>query len=172
MLGFRRDEARSRVTFDNGLFEQFTAAWAEQAPEVSQQSVALELCLERMAASSRQWVPLVERGVVGVRGRAGNGDGTGSLDRVALLHPLLETRLLLAALPEIRVMLHNHQALMLLSGPRTPILHRAFPTQALVPLKAVPQEARTREHDWFDDSASRAVGTGRLELGSGGEELH
>lgn len=54
VLGFRRDEARSLVTFDTELFEQFTAAWAEQAPAVSQQSVALELCLERMAARPRQ----------------------------------------------------------------------------------------------------------------------
>jgi len=54
VLGFRRDEARSPVTFDTELFNQFTASWAEQAPAVSQQSVALELCLERMAARPRQ----------------------------------------------------------------------------------------------------------------------
>lgn len=54
VLGFRRDVARSPVTFDTELLERFTAAWAEQAPAASQQSVALELCLERMAPRPRQ----------------------------------------------------------------------------------------------------------------------
>jgi RNA polymerase sigma-70 factor (ECF subfamily) len=54
VLGFRRDEARSLVTFDSELFDRFTEAWAEQAPSASRHSLALEICLDRMAARPRQ----------------------------------------------------------------------------------------------------------------------
>jgi RNA polymerase sigma-70 factor (ECF subfamily) len=54
VLGFQRDEARSLVTFDTELFNRFTEAWAEQAPATSEQSAALEVCLERMGARPRQ----------------------------------------------------------------------------------------------------------------------
>jgi hypothetical protein len=32
------------------------------------------------------------------------------------------------------------------------------------------QEANTQEHDWFDGSATRALGIGCLDLGSGGDD--
>lgn len=54
VLGFKRDESRSLVTFDTELFDKFTEAWAEQAPATSQEAVALEGCLERLAARPRQ----------------------------------------------------------------------------------------------------------------------
>jgi RNA polymerase sigma-70 factor (ECF subfamily) len=54
VLGFQRDEARSLIVFDTELLDKFTEAWAEQAPAVTQQSAALEFCLERMPARPRQ----------------------------------------------------------------------------------------------------------------------
>lgn len=58
VLGFRRDQARSLVTFDTELFDQFTTAWAEQAPAATRQAAALEVCLERLTARPRQMVRL------------------------------------------------------------------------------------------------------------------
>jgi RNA polymerase sigma-70 factor (ECF subfamily) len=54
VLGFHRDEARNLVICDSELLDSFTEAWAEQAPATSEQSGALEICLERMAARPRQ----------------------------------------------------------------------------------------------------------------------
>jgi RNA polymerase sigma-70 factor (ECF subfamily) len=58
VLGFHRDEARSFVTFDTELFDKFTEVWAEAAPAASEQSAALEVCLERLPARLRQMVRL------------------------------------------------------------------------------------------------------------------
>ena len=58
VLGLHRDGARSFVTFDTELFEKFTEGWAEVAPTASEQSAALEVCLERLPARPRQMVRL------------------------------------------------------------------------------------------------------------------
>jgi RNA polymerase sigma-70 factor (ECF subfamily) len=58
VLGFRRDAARSCVTFDTELFEQFTEKWAATAPAASARAAALEVCLERLPARPRQMVRL------------------------------------------------------------------------------------------------------------------
>jgi RNA polymerase sigma-70 factor (ECF subfamily) len=58
VLGFHRDAARSCVTFDTELFEQFTEVWAATAPATSERSAALEVCLERLPARPRQMVRL------------------------------------------------------------------------------------------------------------------
>lgn len=56
VLGFRRDGARSFITFDTELFDKFTEIWAETAPAASEQSAALEVCLDRLPARPRQMV--------------------------------------------------------------------------------------------------------------------
>jgi RNA polymerase sigma-70 factor, ECF subfamily len=56
VLGLHRDGARSFITFDTELFEKFTEVWAETAPAASEQSAALEVCLERLPARPRQMV--------------------------------------------------------------------------------------------------------------------
>jgi RNA polymerase sigma-70 factor (ECF subfamily) len=56
VLGLHRDGARSFVTFDTELFDQFTEVWAETAPAASEQATALEVCLERLQARPRQMV--------------------------------------------------------------------------------------------------------------------
>ncbi|MBE7500462.1 MAG: sigma-70 family RNA polymerase sigma factor [Verrucomicrobiales bacterium] len=58
VLGFRRDAARSFVTFDTELLDQFTRVWAEAAPAASDQSAALEVCVEKLSARPRQMVRL------------------------------------------------------------------------------------------------------------------
>jgi RNA polymerase sigma-70 factor (ECF subfamily) len=58
VLGFQRDQARSVVTFDTELFDQFTDAWAQQAPAATRQAAALEVCLERLTARPRQMIRL------------------------------------------------------------------------------------------------------------------
>ena len=56
VLGLHRDGARSFITFDTELFEKFTEVWADTAPTASEQSAALEVCLERLPARPRQMV--------------------------------------------------------------------------------------------------------------------
>jgi RNA polymerase sigma-70 factor, ECF subfamily len=56
VLGYRRDAARSLVTFDDDLLEQFTGTWAEVAPGLSDEAVALQTCVERLAQRARQLV--------------------------------------------------------------------------------------------------------------------
>lgn len=58
VLGFQRDQARSLVTFDTELFDQFTKLWAETAAAASERWSALEVCLERLPARPRQMVRL------------------------------------------------------------------------------------------------------------------
>ena len=58
VLALHRDGARSFVTFDTELFEKFTEVWADIAPTASEQSAALEACLERLPARPRQMVRL------------------------------------------------------------------------------------------------------------------
>jgi RNA polymerase sigma-70 factor, ECF subfamily len=58
VLGLHRDGARSFVTFDTELLEKFTEVWAETAPTASEQSAALEVCLEQLPARPRQMVRL------------------------------------------------------------------------------------------------------------------
>lgn len=58
VLGHHRDGARSFVTFDTELLDKFTDVWADIAPTVSEQTVALEVCLERLPARPRQMVRL------------------------------------------------------------------------------------------------------------------
>jgi RNA polymerase sigma-70 factor (ECF subfamily) len=58
VLAFHRDESRSFVTFDTELFDRFTEVWAETVPAASEQSAALEVCIERLEARPRQMVRL------------------------------------------------------------------------------------------------------------------
>lgn len=58
ILGFRRDEVRSPVTFDSELFDRFTSLWAELAPRISDEGAALQTCLEKLAHRSREVVHL------------------------------------------------------------------------------------------------------------------
>ncbi len=58
VLGLHRDSARSFVTFDSELFDQFTEVWTEFAPTANEQAAALEVCLERLPARPRQLVRL------------------------------------------------------------------------------------------------------------------
>lgn len=55
VLGFRRDEARSFVTFDSDLLDKFTEAWAKPAPQVtSDRHAALDACLGQLQGPSRK----------------------------------------------------------------------------------------------------------------------
>ncbi len=58
VLGFHRDASRSLICFDTELFDRFTELWAETAAAASEQSAALEVCLERLPARPRQMVRL------------------------------------------------------------------------------------------------------------------
>jgi len=58
VMGLQRDAARSLVVFDDELLEKFTDSWAELAPIVSDRSVALESCIERLAGHARRLVQL------------------------------------------------------------------------------------------------------------------
>jgi RNA polymerase sigma-70 factor (ECF subfamily) len=57
-MSLRRDAARSIVTFDDELLTRFTAVWAEIAPALTDRSVALQSCLEGLAARPRHLLRL------------------------------------------------------------------------------------------------------------------
>jgi RNA polymerase sigma-70 factor (ECF subfamily) len=57
-MGLRRDAARSIVAFDDELLSRFTAVWAEIAPALTDRSVALQSCLERLPPRSAQLLRL------------------------------------------------------------------------------------------------------------------
>ena len=54
VLSFRRDEARSFLTFEPKLLERFTEQWAEDAPEADRRTEALQECIERLSGRSRE----------------------------------------------------------------------------------------------------------------------
>lgn len=56
VLGFRRDAARSFLTFDTDLFERFTEQWAAAAPVSDRRSGALQECLKALAGRARDVV--------------------------------------------------------------------------------------------------------------------
>ena len=58
VLSLNRDAARSRVSFDTDLLARFTETWAELAPRVSDRSLYLQDCIQRLAARARQMVRL------------------------------------------------------------------------------------------------------------------
>jgi RNA polymerase sigma-70 factor (ECF subfamily) len=58
VMGMQRDSARSRVVFDDEVLEKLTEAWAAQAPEVSERSVTLESCMERLPSHAQRMVQL------------------------------------------------------------------------------------------------------------------
>jgi RNA polymerase sigma-70 factor, ECF subfamily len=58
VMGLQRDAARCLVVFDDEVLEKFTDSWAELAPTVSDRTVALESCIERLAAHARRLVQL------------------------------------------------------------------------------------------------------------------
>ena len=54
VLGFHRDEARSFISFDTELLDQFTELWAQATHTISDKSAALEQCLERLGVRPKQ----------------------------------------------------------------------------------------------------------------------
>jgi len=58
VLAFHRDNARSFITFDTKLLDQFTEVWAEAAPASGIRSSALEVCLDRLPARPREMIRL------------------------------------------------------------------------------------------------------------------
>ena len=58
VLGFRRDQARSFLTFDAELLERFTEQWADAAPVADQRVEALQECLAKLAGRARAVVEL------------------------------------------------------------------------------------------------------------------
>ncbi len=58
VLGYRRDEARSFLTFEPDLFGRFTEQWAASAPEADRRAGALQECLEQLAGRAREVVRL------------------------------------------------------------------------------------------------------------------
>jgi RNA polymerase sigma-70 factor (ECF subfamily) len=56
VLGMRRDDARSRVIFDDDLLARFTESWAELAPQASERSLVLQECIEQLASHARRLV--------------------------------------------------------------------------------------------------------------------
>jgi RNA polymerase sigma-70 factor, ECF subfamily len=58
VIGMRRDAARSLVIFDDEVMEKLADSWADLAPVVSDRSVALESCIDRLAGHARQLIRL------------------------------------------------------------------------------------------------------------------
>jgi len=56
VLGLQRDQARSRVAFDEELLARFTESWAERSPGFSDRTLALQECLERLGTHARRLV--------------------------------------------------------------------------------------------------------------------
>lgn len=56
VLGYRRDEARSFLTFEPDLLERFTEQWATSAPEADRRAGALQECLEGLEGRAREVV--------------------------------------------------------------------------------------------------------------------
>ena len=61
VMSVRRDEARSRVAFDDELLAQFTETWAELMPAVSERGAMLQRCIEGLAARAGVIVDAPER---------------------------------------------------------------------------------------------------------------
>ena len=58
VMSMQRDSARSLVTFDDDLLQQFTRSWAELTPALSDRGALLQLCVERLARHARSIVKL------------------------------------------------------------------------------------------------------------------
>jgi RNA polymerase sigma-70 factor (ECF subfamily) len=58
VMGMQRDAARGKVVFDDEVLAKFTESWTEQASEVSERSVTLESCIERLAGHAQRLVKL------------------------------------------------------------------------------------------------------------------
>jgi RNA polymerase sigma-70 factor, ECF subfamily len=56
VLGHRRDEARSFLTFEPDLLDRFTLEWAAFEPEVDERAGALEECLDQLKGRAREVV--------------------------------------------------------------------------------------------------------------------
>ena len=56
VLGYRRDEARSFLTFEPDLLEHFTQAWAASEPEADRRAGALQECLDQLKGRAREVV--------------------------------------------------------------------------------------------------------------------
>lgn len=56
VLSHRRDHARNVVQFDSELMDQLTDQWAEVAGEMSDEAVALQVCVKKLPEKSRQLV--------------------------------------------------------------------------------------------------------------------
>ena len=58
ILGYRRDSARSLVSFDSELLDNFTETWATRAPRLSEEQYALRECLEKVSGGPREVIQL------------------------------------------------------------------------------------------------------------------
>jgi RNA polymerase sigma-70 factor (ECF subfamily) len=58
VMGMQRDAKRDIVVFDDDVLEKFTESWIEQTEEKSDQSAALESCLDRLASHAQRIVRL------------------------------------------------------------------------------------------------------------------
>ena len=56
VLGHRRDEARSFLTFEPDLLEHFTQEWAASEPDVDRRAGALQECLDQLKGRVREVV--------------------------------------------------------------------------------------------------------------------
>lgn len=84
VLSLNRDAARSRVAFDTELLVRFTDNWAELAPGVSDRSLYLQDCIQRLAARARHIVRLRYYDELTAEEIARQTGGTGAAVRVAL----------------------------------------------------------------------------------------
>lgn len=48
ILGFHRDKARTLITFDSELLDDFTSNWAELSPRISDHEHALKICIRSL----------------------------------------------------------------------------------------------------------------------------
>jgi RNA polymerase sigma-70 factor (ECF subfamily) len=84
ILGLHRDQARSRVIFNEELLARFTATWADLSPRMSDRGLALQDCLERLPAHARRLVRMRYFDDLPSEQIAQQHGGTGAAVRVAL----------------------------------------------------------------------------------------
>lgn len=84
ILGLMRDRARSRVVFDEELLSRFTESWVELSPRLSDRLLALQDCLDQLAARSMRLVQMRYFDEQSAEQIAQQIGGTGAAVRVAM----------------------------------------------------------------------------------------
>ena len=84
VLGYRRDEARSFLTFEADLLESFTEQWAAAEPEVDRRSGALQECLDQLTGRARDVVRMRYFEEITAEEIAKRSGGNGAAVRVML----------------------------------------------------------------------------------------